>query len=332
MKLNCAIVGATGAVGQEILHLLEQKDFPLHSLRCFASPASAGKKVVFKSREIPIEQLSEKSFEDIDLAFFAAGKEVSKKYIPLALESGAYVIDSSSAFRKDPSIPLIIPEINPHHIEDARLISSPNCTASIMLMVLAPLHKKYPIKRIIASTYQAFSGAGLKEMEKLKNETLHYLTEQKPSSYAFNLFLHPSQMGADDYVEEEKKMIEETHKILGDPTIAISATCVRVPILRVHALSLNVEFAEKMSKEEALSLLASAPGIEYLENPTPARVAGKENVCYGRIRKDLSHPNTLEFWVLGDQLLKGAALNAVQIGEHLWHSRLRWAQKRPIFH
>jgi len=314
-QYHVAIIGATGAVGKELLHQLEKRHFPIVSLSCLASKRSMGQTVPFKNSLIPLQMLTENSFNGIDIAFFAAGKEVSKHYIPLALEQKTFVIDSSSAFRKEKEIPLVIPEINSDAIKEHQLICSPNCVASILLMVLAPLHKKQPIIRIVASTYQAFSGGGNQEVEKLKNATQAFLNEKTPSYYAFNLFLHPTPKGEDDYLDEERKVIEETKKILDDPTIEMSVTCVRVPTLRVHSISLNVEFNGPMSKQEALTILSQSKGIAFMENPTPFAVSEQDPVFYGRVREDKSRPNCLDFFVMGDQLLKGAALNAVQIAE-----------------
>lgn len=312
-QYHVAIIGATGAVGNALLQQLEKRNFPIASLSCFASKRSMGQTVQFKNSSLPLQLLTENSFKDVDIAFFAAGKEVSKLYVPLALAQKTWVIDSSSAFRKE--VPLVIPEINSDAIKEHQLICSPNCVASILLMVLAPLHKKQPIKRIVASTYQAFSGGGNQEVEKMKNATQAFLNEKTPSYYAFNLFLHPTPKGEDDYLEEERKVIEETKKILDDPTIEMSVTCVRVPTLRVHSISLNVEFNGPMSKHEALTILSQSAGIAFMENPTPFAVSQQDPVFYGRVREDKSRQHCLDFFVMGDQLLKGAALNAVQIAE-----------------
>jgi aspartate-semialdehyde dehydrogenase len=330
MKYSIAIVGATGAVGQEMLRVLEKRNFPIKQLRCFASPRSLGKKVLFKGEEIAIEVLEENSFEGIDIALFSAGRAISKEFAPKAVQAGAVVVDNSSCFRKDPDVPLVIPEINPHAVKRHRgIISCPNCTTIIMLMALAPLHHSSPIKRIVATTYQAASGAGQTAMEELALETSAHLSNHSfnrtvmPFPYAFNLFLHNSPMTESGYVEEELKMLYETHKILENTHIRISATCVRVPIFRAHSISLNVEFMDALTKRKAYELLHLAKGVTVLENwaenrfPMPIDATGEDNVLCGRIREDHSQPHTLELWVVGDQILKGAALNSVQIAEEI---------------
>lgn len=329
-ELRIALVGATGAVGQEILRLLDERAFPVRSLRCFASERSLGKQIKFREKEIPIEVLSKESFKDIDIALFCAGKKISSVYVPLAKDAGAIVIDNSSCFRSDSTVPLIIPEINAHALQTHKgIIASPNCTTSIMLMALAPLHRKFGIKRIVAATYQAASGAGATAMQELVDETRAHLNGTPfersvlPHPYAFNLFTHNSPMQENGYVEEEMKLLHETQKILEDSSIRISATCVRVPVLRAHSIALNVEFHKPIRKEDAYALLQKAPGLTILEDraknrfPMPIDASRNDTVFCGRIREDHSQPNTLELWVVGDQLLKGAALNAIQIAEHV---------------
>jgi aspartate-semialdehyde dehydrogenase len=323
MSKSLAIVGATGAVGSEILKLLGLRSFPVQKIRCFASKASVGRKLFFKETEITVEPLS--SFEGIGIIFFAAGKKVSLEFVPKALEAGCFVIDSSSAFRMN--APLIIPEINLGAMGDARVVASPNCTASIMLMALAPLHKISPIKRIVAATYQAASGAGLRAMEELQNETRAALQNEPftrtimPHPYAFNLFPHNAPMTESMYNEEEVKVIEETRKILNEPQLRIAVTSVRVPVLRAHSMALNVEFENNLSPEEAKAILSCAPGVRVVENwaenrfAMPSDAEGQNDVFVGRIRRDLSQEKTLDLWAVGDQLLKGAALNAIQIAE-----------------
>jgi aspartate-semialdehyde dehydrogenase len=326
--LTVAIVGATGAVGQEFLTLLQRRHFPVKELRCFASLRSAGKTVLFKGSPLPILPLSQQGFADVDIALFSAGKTVSKEWAPIALSQGALVIDNSSAFRMDPSVPLIIPEINSHALlESHRLIACPNCSTAIMLMAVAPLHKRYKVARIVAATYQAASGAGFSAMQELKEETQALLEGRPyerrvmPHPYAFNLFPHNSAFTDEGYAEEEIKMREESRKILEEPELAIHATCVRVPVLRAHSEALNITFKEPVSVEEAYALLREAPGVVVLEDralnrfPMPSDASFQEPVFCGRIRKDPSFPNTLDLWVVGDQLLKGAALNAIQIAE-----------------
>ncbi len=328
--LHLAIVGATGAVGQEALELLEKRHLPLASLRCFASLRSAGKSVVFKQQSIPIEHLTPDAFQGIDIALFCAGGKISKEWAPRAVDAGAIVVDNSSYFRLDDRVPLIIPEINSHALlPQHRLIASPNCSTTIMLMALAPLHRVIPIQRIVAATYQAASGAGMHAMHELREETHAYIEGRPfertviPFPYAFNLFTHNSPLTESGYVEEELKMVHESRKILEDDQIRIHATCVRVPILRAHSETLNVTFHAPFSVEDAYAILRKAPGITLVENRAENRFAmpidasGNESVLCGRIREDRSHPNTLDLWVVGDQLLKGAALNAVQIIEYL---------------
>ena len=320
---HVAIIGATGMVGREILRLLQTRNFPLLSLSCFASPRSAGKTIA----SIPIQSLDEISFEKIDLAFFCAGSAISRKYIPLALEQGTRVIDCSSAFRMDETVPLVIPEINasaiaPHH----RLISSPNCAATILLMPLFPLHKLYRAKRVIVSTYQAASGGGAALMRELEQESRSFLHGEAyqhllPMPYAFNLFLHHSELHEDGYVEEERKILFEVRKILGDPAIQLSATCVRVPVFRAHSVSANVEFHHPPNLADAYTALRAMPGLKIFEEratnrfPTPRDATDLDEVLCGRVRLDASNPASLEFWSVGDQLLKGAALNAFQIAQ-----------------
>lgn len=331
---HLAIVGATGAVGQELLKVLEKRRFPVASLRCFGSERSKGKSLDFDGKSIPVEALTEKSLDGSDLVIFSAGKKISQQFAPRAIQEGAVVVDNSSAFRLDSEIPLIVPEINGSSLERRhRLIASPNCTATIMLMALAPLHRKVPIKRIVAATYQAASGAGARAMEELEEETRALLEnrpfERKvvPHPYAFNLFLHNSPLEESGYLEEESKVVSETRKILNAPNLPIAITCVRVPVLRAHSIALNVEFEEPLSVEEAHQILAQAPGVAILEDrtknrfPMPIDASGQDLVFCGRVRRDLSQENTLDLWVVGDQLLKGAALNAVQIAEHV-HEKL----------
>ncbi len=321
---NIGIVGASGAVGLELIKLLEKRNFPVNSLRCFGSNRSAGSFISFKNSKICIEELLESSLKGLDIVFFSAGGKISQKYAPLAQKNGAIIIDNSSAFRLDQNVPLVIPEVNPEALQNHQgIIANPNCATILMLVALAPLHKIARLKRIVVSTYQAASGAGLKAMSELQEETLAYLQNSSytrsiiPYPYAFNLFLHNSPRQENDYAEEELKLLHETHKILQDSNIRIGATCVRVPVLRSHAESINAEFHSPLSKEEAINVLKKAEGIKIVDNPMPVDATGKEEILCGRIRKDLSQDNTLDLWVVGDQILKGAALNAIQIAEKL---------------
>ncbi|HSX12062.1 MAG TPA: aspartate-semialdehyde dehydrogenase [Rhabdochlamydiaceae bacterium] len=328
--MKIAIVGATGAVGKELLKVLEKRRFPLKELKCFASERSVGNRVDFLGASLPIEALSDASFRGVDIALFSAGKRVSKQFVPIAKQSGAIVIDNTSAFRMDPEVPLVIPEVNGHALKTHQgILSCPNCVVAVMLMALAPLHKKYRIKRIVASTYQAASGAGQRAVEELLLETKAYLDHKPfkrtvfPHPYAFNLFLHSSPVNEQGFSEEEVKIIQETGKILEDDTIQTTVTCVRVPVLRAHSIALNVEFRAPITRADALKELKEAAGLTILENweqnrfPMPIDASFQDNVFCGRIRQDLTQPNTLEMWVVGDQLLKGAALNCVQIAEKL---------------
>lgn len=329
-QFNVGIVGATGAVGLELLNLLKKRNFPVKSLRCFASPRSVNNFITFGEGKIILEELSDSFADSLDFVFFCAGGLISKKYAHLACKAGATVIDNSSAFRLDGDVPLIIPEVNPEALKNHNgLIANPNCATILLLMALAPLHRLAKLKRVVVSTYQAASGAGLKGMDDLKLETLAHLQGTSyertviPHPYAFNLFLHNSPLQENGYVEEEIKMVNESRKILQDPSIQIAATCVRVPVLRSHAESINAEFHHPLSPEKASSILKSSPGIEILEDyaknrfPMPIDATGNDSIFCGRIRKDLSQENTLDLWVVGDQLLKGAALNALQIAELL---------------
>jgi aspartate-semialdehyde dehydrogenase len=314
------IIGATGAVGREIISLLETRQFPLKKLHCFASEKSKGETVQFKKETIPLQVLNEEALSQIDLAFFCAGSAISKEWIPKAR---CLVIDSSSAFRN--IAPLIIPEINAHTLQKHHtLIASPNCAATVLLMPLAPLHRLFKVKRIVVSTYQAASGAGAHWVRELENETKAFLEKRTypstlPYPYAFNLFPHQSAMTSSGYAEEEMKMLFETRKILEDETSQLSATCIRVPVLRAHSLSANVEFQHPFTLHAVYKTLKAAPGVKLFENtnkfPTPLDATGQDEILCGRFRIDPSQNNTIEFWAVGDQLRKGAALNAVQIAE-----------------
>jgi aspartate-semialdehyde dehydrogenase len=319
-----AVVGASGAVGSEIIRCLEKRNFPLDSLRCFTSPRSVGQSVSYNGTQIPFEPLTQEALDACDLVFMAAGSSVSKEWIPKIHQ--AFCIDSSSAFRKQ--VPLIIPEINADAMRGHRIVSSPNCVATVLLMPLAPLHKLFKAKRIILSSYQAASGAGAYLVKHLKEETKAHLAGLSIPSplahpYAFNLYTHNSPLFDCGYVDEEIKVGEETRKILGDNSIALSATCVRVPVLRSHSISANIEFRNPFKLEEAIEAIRSMPGVIYFEDrltnrfATPFDTNNKDEIFVGRLRIDKTQPNTLELWAVGDQLLKGAALNAVQIAESL---------------
>ena len=326
-----AIVGATGAVGAELLRCLEARGFPVRALRLLASPRSAGRILRFGGRDIPVEALTEDSFAGIDLALFSAGSGISKAYAAAAVRAGAVVVDNSSAFRMDPNVPLVVPEVNGATIAHHKgIIANPNCVAAIATMALAPLLRAHPIRRLTAATYQAASGAGAAAMEELRQSTAAYLRDEPfeprvlPHSYAFNLFSHNADMDpVSGYNGEETKVIAETRRILDVPELPIGITCIRVPVLRAHAMALTVSFDEPVSPERARALLAAAPGLRVVDDrvanhfPMPSEASGQDDVLVGRIRTDLGDPSgrSLALFVAGDQLLKGAALNAVQIAE-----------------
>ena len=328
-----AIVGATGAVGVEFLRCLEQRRFPIASLRLLASLRSRGKKMLFGGREIEVEELTENSFAGVDIAFFSAGGSISKKFGPLAAKAGAVVVDNSSAFRMDPAVPLVIPEINPQAMcLHQGIIANPNCSTIIGITPLWPIHRINPIRRLIAATYQAASGAGAAAMEELTESTRAYLANQPyqntvlPHPYAFNLFSHNTRIDPETgYNEEETKMARETQKIFSDQNIRVSATCVRVPVLRAHSEALTIECERPITPQEVTALLSAAPGVKIVDDPErnyfpmPRDASGQEDVLVGRIRQDTSDPSgkSIALFVAGDQLLKGAALNAVQIAEVL---------------
>ena len=332
-QYRVAIAGATGAVGVEFLRLLDERKFPMSSLRLLASARSEGKKMTFAGREITVEELKEDSFKDIDIAFFSAGGSISKAYGPIAAKAGAVVVDNSSAFRMDPAVPLVIPEINPEACESHKgIIANPNCSTIIAITPLWPIHQVNPIRRLIAATYQAASGAGAAAMEELEESTRAYLEgrpfEQKilPHPCAFNLFSHNAKIDpATGYNEEETKMVKETKKIFSDPEIRVSATCVRVPVLRAHSEALNIECERPITPAEVSALMAKAPGVKIVDDmqknyfPMPKDASGQDDILVGRIRQDTSDPTgkSIAMFVAGDQLLKGAALNAVQIAEVL---------------
>lgn len=328
--LRVAILGATGAVGQELLALLEERSFPVGELIPLASPRSAGQPLSWRGREHTIAAVSVEVFNDVDLVLASAGGSTSRTWAPVAAAAGAVVIDNSSAFRMDPSVPLVVPEVNPQAAFEHRgIIANPNCTTILMTLALAPLAARRPIRRVVVSTYQSASGAGARAMEELRQLSRTVLdggvpvSEVLPYPLAFNLFLHNSPLQDNSYCEEELKMLHETRKIMGLPDLRVSATCVRVPVLRAHSEAINVEFEAPFPVEEARALLAAAPGVELIEDfdnnrfPMPTDVTGRDPVAVGRIRQDLSHPHALEFWLCGDQIRKGAALNAIQIAELL---------------
>ncbi|HEY9883597.1 MAG TPA: aspartate-semialdehyde dehydrogenase [Thermosynechococcaceae cyanobacterium] len=330
-----AILGATGAVGTELLELLEQRDFPLADLKLLASARSAGRTLAFKGEQLPLEAVNDDSFKQIDLVLASAGASVSKVWAAKAVAAGAVVIDNSSAFRMNPTVPLVVPEVNPQAAAAHQgIIANPNCTTILMAVAVYPLHQVQPIRRIVAATYQSASGAGARAMEEVKTQTQAILQGQEPVAelfpypLAFNLFPHNSPLNGEGYCEEEMKMINETRKIFGTPDLRVTATCVRVPVLRAHSEAINLEFDQPFDVAQARAILSQAPGVKLVEDweanyfPMPIDASGKDEVLVGRIRQDLSHAAGLELWLCGDQIRKGAALNAVQIAELLVQQNL----------
>ena len=330
MSQHVAIAGATGAVGTEFLKLLDARDFPMKSLRLLASSRSAGSKLKFRGENLEVEELTPKSFKGIDIAFFSAGGSRSKEFAPHAVDSGAVVIDNSSAFRMDEKVPLVVPEINPKQaFEHQGLIANPNCSTIQMVVALNPIHRAANIQRVVVSTYQAVSGAGASAMEELKQQLRAWANDEPmkqevfPTQIAFNLFPHIDVFQDNGYTKEEMKMVHETRKIMNAPNMQISATCVRVPVLRAHSEAVWVETEKPLSESEARELFEKEPGIVVQDEresggyPTPWHITETQETYVGRIRKDISHPNGLTFWVVADQLYKGAALNAIQIAEVL---------------
>jgi len=330
-----AVLGATGAVGTELLELLEARNFPLAELKLLASPRSAGRTLPFKGESLPVEPVSDRCFDGIDVVLASAGATTSRAWAAKAVEAGAVVVDNSSAFRMDPTVPLVVPEVNPQAAAAHQgIIANPNCTTILMAVAIYPLHQVQPIQRIVAATYQSASGAGALAMEELKQQTQAILNQQEPTTeafpypLAFNLFPHNSKLNDLGYCEEEMKMVNETRKIFGVPDLKVTATCVRVPVLRAHSEAINLEFAQPFSVDTARSVLSQAPGVKLVEDwtanyfPMPMDASGQDDVLVGRIRQDLSHPCGLELWLCGDQIRKGAALNAIQIAELLVEKNL----------
>ena len=330
---HVAVVGATGAVGIEMIKTLEKRSFPVGKLTLLASARSVGKKLSFRGQPVQVQELKKDSFNGIDIALFSAGGSISKEFAPLAAKAGCVVIDNSSAFRMDSSVPLVIPEIN---ADDARkhegIIANPNCTTAITLMALYPLHKAFFVKRIFASSYQAVSGTGAKAIEELKNQVDDIVSgkpitkEVYPHQIAFNVLPHVDSFLPNGYTKEEMKMENEGRKIMHHPGFRASVTCVRVPVYRAHSVAVSAEFDRPVTVEDAREVLKNAPGLDLVDEPAkneyplPLYVAERYNCQVGRIRKDCALDNGLCFWVAGDQLLKGAALNAVQIAELLLKS------------
>ncbi len=325
---SVAILGATGAVGTELLQLLDERDFPLKSLKLLASSRSAGTQVEFQGNHLTVEAVCQDAFKDVDIVLASAGGSISRQWVTDIVDAGALMIDNSSAFRMDDSVPLVVPEVNPEAAQTHQgVIANPNCTTILMSVAVWPLHQIQPIQRIVVSTYQSASGAGARAMEEVKQQTKAILagetppTESFPYPLAFNLFPHNTPLNEQGYCEEEMKMVNETRKIFAAPGLKVSATCIRVPVLRAHSEAINLEFEQPFDLSKARVAIQEAAGIKLVEDwqanyfPMPIDASGKDNVLVGRIRQDLSNSTGLELWLSGDQIRKGAALNAVQIAE-----------------
>ena len=332
MSRNVAIMGATGAVGTEFLRILEQRSFAFNSLKLLASSRSAGKKIPFAGEELVVEELCDESFVGVDLVLASAGGGISKRFAPVAVAAGCVVVDNTSAFRMDPGVPLVVPEVNPEDIATHHgLIANPNCSTIIMNVPVWPLHKVNPVRRIVVSTYQAASGAGAKAMEELligaraMLDGMPFEPQVLPHTAAFNVFSHNSEVGEDGYNLEERKMVLETRKIFHCEALRITATCVRVPVMRAHTEAINLEFTNPITEDEVRQILAEAPGVKIVDDrensyfPMPLDASDQDDILVGRIRQDISQEDGrgIEMFVSGDQLRKGAALNAVQIAELL---------------
>ncbi|MGW8222911.1 MAG: aspartate-semialdehyde dehydrogenase [Syntrophobacteria bacterium] len=331
-EYHVAVAGATGAVGNEMIRILEEQEFPVASLKLLASSRSVGKTLDFRGESLQVEELREDSFEGVDIALFSAGAGPSRKFAPAAAESGCVVIDNSSGWRMDPEVPLVVPEVNPHAVADYRnkgIIANPNCSTIQMVVVLKPIYDAAGIERVVVSTYQAVSGTGKKAMDELTEQTRNLLTFQEvtpevyPHRIAFNCFPHIGSFLENGYTEEEMKMVHETHKIMEDPNIRVSATTVRIPVFYGHSEAVNIQTKRKLSAKEARVLLFQAPGVRVMDNPEeriypmPSEAAGINDTLVGRIREDISIENGLDLWIVADNIRKGAALNTVQIAELL---------------
>lgn len=329
-QFNVAVVGATGMVGRTFISILQERNFPIGELKLLASQRSAGQKLEFGTKEITVEELTRNSFKDIDIALFSAGADISLEFAPIAAESGTIVIDNSSAFRMDSNIPLIVPEVNPHALKpEYKIIANPNCSTIQMVVAAKPLHDKAKIKRMVVSTYQSVSGKGKDAVDEMTQQTRAFLNneiiapKEFPHQIAFNMLPHIDVFDENGDTKEEIKMIKETRKIMGEPDLAITATCVRVPVSSSHCVSLNAEFENPITPEEARAALTDFPGIIVMDNPseniypTPVFCGGKDEVFVGRIRKDQSVKYGLNLWIVSDNLRKGAALNTIQIAELL---------------
>ena len=332
MSFDVAVMGATGAVGEVMLEILAERDFPVNELRLLASSRSAGRQIDYRGETLTVQELTAESFAGIDLVLSSAGGSLSRRFAPAAVEAGAVVVDNTSAFRMDPEVPLVVPEVNPGDLADHKgIVANPNCSTIIMVVPLWPLHRAHRVRRVVVSTYQAISGAGAPAMKELVEQTRDVLHDRPavprelPYPIAFNLFSHNTGIDADGYCEEEVKMIRETRKMFHEESILVSPTCVRVPILRAHSEAMTVEFEAPVSEAEVRGILGAAPGVSLVDDreanhfPMPLEASGRDEVLVGRIRQDLSRPDgtSVSMFLCGDQLRKGAALNAVQIAEAL---------------
>jgi aspartate-semialdehyde dehydrogenase len=329
-KYITAVVGATGAVGNEMIKTLEERAFPIERLRLFASERSEGRRMEFRDMMIPVETLNEKSFEGIDIALFSAGAERSKTWAPVAAHSGCIVVDNSSQWRMDPEVPLVVPEVNSYDLKWHKgIIANPNCSTIQMVVVLKPIHDAAKIKRVVVTTFQSVSGTGQKAIAELMQQTADLLNFKAvtctvyPYQIAFNVLPHIDKFLENGYTKEEMKMVNETRKIIGDPAIRVTATTVRVPVFRCHSESLNIETGKKLTPDEVRAILSAAPGVIVYDAPDkniypiPIDVVGKDETYVGRIREDETIENGINMWIVADNLRKGAALNAVQIAENL---------------
>lgn len=334
-KYNVAICGATGAVGETMLKVLQERNFPVENIKLLASYRSVGKRYNFFNQDVLVEELTKDSFRNVEIALFSIGAVLSKEFAPIAVENGATVIDNSSAFRMDKNVPLVVSEVNPEDVSwQNGIIANPNCSTLIMVVAINPIHKISRIKRIVTSTYQAVSGTGRKAIEELKKQSRAVLNSKEvisqvyPVQIAFNILPHIEDFLEDGYTKEEMKMVHETHKIMGDNSIRITATTVRVPVFTSHSLSANLELESKLTKEEVRDILSEAPGLKVMDDPenliypTTLNSSGNDLVYVGRIREDDSVENGLNLWIVSDQLRKGAATNAIQIAEILIEKNL----------
>ncbi|KPJ64153.1 MAG: aspartate-semialdehyde dehydrogenase [Syntrophobacter sp. DG_60] len=331
-EVNVAVVGATGAVGNEMVKILEERRFPINELKLLASKRSLGKKMGFNGEEVAIEELTEDAFTDVQVSLFSAGASVSRKFAPIAAKSGCIVVDNSSAFRMEPDVPLVVPEVNPHAIaqySNQGIIANPNCSTIQMVVALKPIHDVSRIKRIVVATYQAVSGTGKRAIEELSNQTQAIFNLKEivcnvyPHQIAFNCLPHIDIFLENGYTKEEMKMCYETKKIMEDDSIEVTATCVRVPVFYSHSEAVNIELEKRLTANEVRDILSNAPGVKVADNPDkneyPLAIyaAGRDEVFVGRIREDASKENCVDMWIVSDNIRKGAALNAVQIAELL---------------